>query len=302
MKALDALEHRLLQSFIVVAEELHFGRAAARLHLSQPPLSMQIRKLEERLKTRLFERDRRRVALTEAGAFLLERARGMLAEAERAFDETGRIGRGESGVLALGYTPTATYEVLPPLIREFRRHSPGIRLELIEMRSPLQPDALREGRIEVGFACGPVSAPGVKEHVLRRERFVAALPAFHPLARRPSLRARDLDGQPFVAVRRDVEPAWADAGAAALRRARIPANVVQETDTKAALLGLVAAGLGVAIVTASMRQFRRAGVVFRDLEGLEVRVPLVGLIAEGASSRAVRLMEEAIGQAARLNH
>jgi DNA-binding transcriptional LysR family regulator len=302
MNALEALEHRLLRSFIVVAEELHFGRAAARLHLSQPPLSMQIRKLEDRLGTRLLERDRRRVALTEAGRFLLERARGLLAEAERSFDEAGRIGRGESGALAIGYTPTATYEVLPPLIREFRRAAPDIRLELIEMRSALQPEALRAGRIEAGFACGPLAAPGVTEHVLRNERFVAALPRSHRLARASALRVRDLEGQPFIAVDPTVEPAWAGACAAALRRARVQVEVVQETDTKVALLGLVASGLGIAIVSASMKQLSRAGVVFRDIEGLNVRVPLVGLIPEGASTRAVRLMDEAVGQAAPLNH
>jgi DNA-binding transcriptional LysR family regulator len=297
MNALEALEHRLLRSFIVVAEELHFGRAAARLHLSQPPLSMQIRKLEDRLGVRLLERDRRRVALTEAGRFLLERARGLLAEAGRSFEETGRIGRGESGVLAIGYTPTATYEVLPPLIREFRRDAPDIRLELVEMRSALQPEALRAGRIEVGFACGPVEGPGARTHVLRSERFVAALPRSHRLARASVLRVRDLDGQPFIAVDPNVEPAWAVACAAALRQARVRVEVVQETDTKVALLGLVASGLGIAIVSASMRQLSRPGVVFRDIQGFDVRVPLVGLIPHGASARAERLMAQAIAQA-----
>lgn len=302
MTALDALEHRLLRSFIAVAEELHFGRAAARLHLSQPPLSMQILKLEERLGTRLFERDRRRVALTEAGAFLLERARRMVDEAERAFDETGRIGRGEAGVLSVGYTPTATYEVLPPLIREFRRKAPGIRLELIEMSSPLQPAALRSGRIEAGFACGPVESHGVREYVLRQERFVAALPRLHPLVRAASLRIRDLDDESFVSVRPDVEPAWAGACAAALRRAGARMRVVQETDTKIGLLGLVAAGMGIGIVSASMKRLTRTGVVFREIAGLKVRAPLVGLLPEEASARAERLMKEATDQANRLNH
>src|ERR1700759_4753366 len=111
MSVLDGMEPRLLRSFVAVAEELHFGRAAKRLHIAQPPLSMQIRTLEERLGARLLDRDRRHVALTEAGAFLLERARHLLREAERSSREVKRIARGEASVLSIGYTPTATYEV-----------------------------------------------------------------------------------------------------------------------------------------------------------------------------------------------
>src|SRR4051794_214677 len=119
MSTFEGLTPRALRSFVAVAEELHFGRAAKRLHITQPPLSVQIRKLEEDIGARLFERDRRHVALTEAGAFFLERARHLLAETERTSLEASRIGRGEAGVLAIGYTPTATYEVLPPLLRTF---------------------------------------------------------------------------------------------------------------------------------------------------------------------------------------
>src|SRR6478609_1279055 len=129
----DGMELRLLRSFVVVAEELHFGRAAKRLHISQPPLSTQIRTLEGRLGVRLFERDRRHVALTEGGRFLLERARHLLAEAERSSRELTRIARGESGVLSIGYTPTATYEVLPSLLRRYRASAPDVRFEFVEL-------------------------------------------------------------------------------------------------------------------------------------------------------------------------
>ncbi|MFO0669973.1 MAG: LysR substrate-binding domain-containing protein [Polyangiaceae bacterium] len=290
----DALEPRLLRSFVAVAEELHFGRAARRLHISQPPLSMQIRTLEERLGARLLERDRRHVALTEAGAFFLERARTVLGDGARIRGEVRRIARGESGALAVGYTPTATYEVLPVLLTAHRAARPDVRLELVELASPQQPEALRTGRIEVGLACGPVDALGITARVLREERFVAALPRRHALAKLTAVPLRRLAGEPFVAVRPDVEPAWAGACERALLRARVRLEVVQETDSKIALLGLVAARVGCAIVSESMRHLARDGVVYRDIVGLDVRVPLVGLLTDSPSPRARAFFDAAI--------
>jgi DNA-binding transcriptional LysR family regulator len=284
-------EPRLLRAFVAVAEELHFGRAAKRLHISQPPLSMQIRRLEQQLEARLFERDRRHVRLTEAGRFMLDRARHLLAETERARVEVRRIAHGESGLLAVGYTPTAMYELLPKLIPAFTKLRPDVRLELIEMRSALQPDALREQRIEVGFACGPLSQPDLHERVLVRETLIAALPASHPLARRSKLPLSALAGQPIVLVRRDVEPLWADASRAAIEGAGHALQVVQEADTKLAVLGLVAAGVGLSPVSSSMRHLGRRGVTFRDLTGLSLKLPLVALAREQPSARAAELLQ-----------
>jgi DNA-binding transcriptional LysR family regulator len=284
-------EPPLLRAFVAVAEELHFGRAAKRLHISQPPLSMQIRRLERQLEARLFERDRRHVRLTEAGVFMLDRARHLLAETERARVEVQRIAHGESGVLAVGYTPTAMYELLPKLIPTFAKLRPDVRLELIEMRSALQPDALREHRIEVGFACGPLSQPDLQERVLVRETLIAAIPTSHPLARRSKLSVSTLAGEPIVLVRRDVEPLWADASRAAIEGAGHALRVVQEADTKLALLGLVAAGVGLSPVSSSMRHLGRRGVMFRDLTGLSLKLPLVALSREQPSARAAELLQ-----------
>ena len=295
MKVEDELEPRLLHSFVAVAEELHFGRAARHLHISQPPLSMQIRKLEVLIGARLFERDRRNVALTEAGGFLLDRARHLLGESARACAEARRIGKGESGALAVGYTATATYEVLPPLIRAFRKARPEVRLELIEMRSPLQPDALRASRIEVALACGPVKQPDLQERVLVEESFVLAVGTQNPLAKRKRVRQRDLAGEPFVLVRPDVEPAWAEACSAALHRAGLRPNVAQETDGKIAMLGLVAANLGVSLVSASMQRLGRAGVRFVALTDFKLRLPLVSLTLPTPSPRARAFLQLASG-------
>ena len=294
MSDVDALEPRLLRAFIAVAEELHFGRAAVRLHMTQPPLSVQIRKLEDSVGARLLERSRRHVALTEAGAFFLTRARHLLAEGSRSVAETARIARGEAGVLSVGYTATATYEILPPLVRAFATRAPGVRLELVELRSPLQAEALRSGRIELGLACGPIDEPDILARVLARERLLAILPAKHALARKARLRLADLRDQPSVVVRADIEPAWAHACAAALARSEVRLPIAQETDSKVAMLGLVAAGIGIALGSASMARLARHGVVFREVSDFRLRLSLVALTGPSPSARATAFLPRRI--------
>ncbi len=280
------LEPRLLRSFIAVAEELHFGRAARRLNLSQPPLSMQIKKLEDTLGAQLFERDRRHVELTEAGSFLLERARHLLGEAECACRDVRLINDGEAGVLSVGYTTTATYDVLPRLVAAYRAKRPNVALELVELRSAAMPEALRSRRIEVGLACGPLAPADLCEQLLVAERVLVAVGLEHPLSRRKRLGWRDLEGQAFVVVRPDIEPAWAEACAAALRRHRVRHTVAQRTDSKLAMLGLVAANLGVSLVSQSMQRLRRAGVKFVALDDASLRLPLTLLSRPDLSPRA----------------
>ena len=277
-RAHPSMDPRLLRSFVAVAEELHFGRAAARLHVSQPPISVHVKRLEADLGVRLFERTQRRVALTAAGTELLGRARRLLDDAARTVAEVQRVARGEVGLLTIGYTSTATHVVLPDILPSFRARHPGIRIELRELRSGQQPDALRAGRIDLGIGCGPIDAPGLVARTIATERLMAALPAEHPLAARATVAPHDLRDVPALAVRRDVEPAWADAAIAALREAGVTPPVVQETDTKVALLGLVAAGMGVALVSESLALVGRRGVVFRSIRGLRLRLPLVLLL------------------------
>jgi DNA-binding transcriptional LysR family regulator len=284
------MEHRLLASFVVLAEELHFGRAARRLHISQPPLSLQIQKLESELGVRLFVRTNRRVALTEAGGVLLARARYLLGEHDRARDEVRRVARGEAGVLAVGYTQTATYDVLPAVVPEFVRSYPDVKLELRELSSPLQVDALREGRIELGIACLPVDAGELVAHTLLLERPVVIMPKHHRFARRKSVPASLLRGEPFVLVDREVEPGWAYGCDAALKNAGIAVRIVQETDSKIALLGLIAAGMGVSVASASIGALGRAGVALRPLTGLRFQFRLGVLAPPNLSPRAERFL------------
>jgi DNA-binding transcriptional LysR family regulator len=293
------MEWRLLRSFLVVAEELHFGRAARRLGISQPPLSGQIRKLEGELGAQLFLRDRRSVELTEAGEALLPRARHLVADMQRARVEVQRTAAGESGALALGYTPTATYEVLPAVLPLFRQRRPDVLFELTEMRSAQVPGALRSGRVEIGIVCAPVDAQGLEERALVREGLLVALPRLHPLARKSSVSVKELSGQPVVLVSRDIEPGWADASVRALEAAGVQPRVVQETDSKIGLLGLVAAGLGLALVSESMATWRRTGVRYRPLRGLPLRLTLSVLSTTCPSPRAQAFLEtlaEAVDQ------
>jgi DNA-binding transcriptional LysR family regulator len=280
------VEERLLKSFVVLAEELHFGRAARRLHLSQPPLSLQLKKLEEELGVTLLSRTNRHVALTEAGSVLLARARHLLGEHERARAEVARVGRGEAGVLSVGYTQTATYEVLPKVVPEFARSHPHVRLELRELSSPSQVLALREQRIELGIACLPVECDGLVEHTLLREAPVVIMPEAHALARRRSVPANLLAGEPFVLVDREIEPGWGHGCARALKSAGVNLRVVQETDTKIALLGLIAAGMGLSVASASIGALGRSGVVLRPLSGLRLQFRLGVLAPPRLSPRA----------------
>jgi DNA-binding transcriptional LysR family regulator len=284
------MEAKLLRSFVAVAEELHFGRAARRLHIAQPPLSVQIRKLEAELGAALFERDRRHVALTEAGRSLLPEARRLLTEHARIAREIQRVARGEAGSLSIGYTPTASYDVLPAAIPKFRAANPAVQIELVELRSAQVPEALEQGRIELGIVCAPVEPRGFMQRTLLKEPLLIALPQHHPLARRAQIAVASLRGQPFIGVDRSLEPAWADAIARALNKAGVEPEIVQQTDSKLAMLGLVASGLGLAVVSASMARLARAGVRFRPLRGLSLTLPLAVLHARAPSARARRFL------------
>jgi len=265
------MELRHLRYFVAVAGELHFGRAAKRLHVSQPPLSAQIRDLERELGTELFRRSHHRVELTDAGRVLLARAREVLARVAVLADEAASVARGDRGLVHIGYTTTATYQLLAPLLAQLRAQA--ITARLLEMPSPAQPAALADGTIDLGLACLPVIPHGASALPLIEERITLALPAHHPLAARRTIRLAQLRDEPQVGLRDSTEPGWAQACFAALGRARVRGPVVAEADTKLALLGLVAAGLGVAVISSSLATLGRAGVVYRPLA--DARTPLV---------------------------
>src|SRR5229473_1738103 len=203
---------RQLRYFVAVAERLHFGRAAEALHISQPPLSRAIRALEEELGVALFTRTRRRVELTPQGARLLEEARRVTGQLERAVHELRAMAAGGHARLRIGFVSLADYGVLPGLLKAYKSAQPGVRLALREMLSPDQAAALAAGELDFGLLLPPVRGPSGLEHVVvQRERFVAALPSRHRLASaRGRLAVSALAGESFVMVPREIAPGLYD--------------------------------------------------------------------------------------------
>jgi DNA-binding transcriptional LysR family regulator len=273
---MDLPELWQLRYFLAVAERLHFGRAAAALHISQPPLSRAIRALEARLGVVLFARSRRRVELTPEGTRLLGEARRIVGQLERTVQEVRGMARGEEGRLRIGFVSLADYGVLPGLLRAFKSARPGIALALREMLSPEQAAALAAGELDFGLLLPPVSGAAELEHiVVQRERFVAALPARHRLAAaRGKLAVSALAGEPFVMVPRDIAPGLYDIVTGLAARAGISFNVAQEAIQMQTVVSLVSSGLGAAIVPGSIANLGRRGVVYRELADRHPRLDL----------------------------
>ncbi|MEU0469394.1 LysR family transcriptional regulator [Amycolatopsis thermoflava] len=262
-----------LRSFVAVAEELHFHRAAERLHVTQPSLSQHVRQLEKDLKTTLLVRTTRRVELTAAGRELLARARLILAAIDDAVHATEQAALGKLGRLTVGFTGTTTYELLPTLAKMFRADSPRVELVLLgEMVTPVQVDALLAGSMDVGFLRPPVDEPELCLDVVRREPMGVVLPERHPLAARASVRPADLADEPFVC-----HPSRSSVHTTVLRtclEAGFEPRIVQESAQTSVVMSLVAAELGVALLPESVRHVHVTGTVFRPLRDTTAHMEL----------------------------
>jgi DNA-binding transcriptional LysR family regulator len=295
---MEVPDTRQLRYFVAVAEHLHFGRAAAALHISQPPLSRAIHGLEAQLGARLLARSKRRVELTPEGSRFYEEAKRLLGQLERAAREVGAMASGESGRLRLGFVSLADYGVLPGLLKSFKAARPGVSLGLREMLSPEQAAALAAGELDFGLLLPPVA--GELEHlVVQSEKFVAALPTRHAAARRGGrIAMRDLAGEPFVMVPREIAPGLYDIVAGLAARAGFAPRVAQEAIQMQTVVSLVSSGLGVAIVPASIANLGRRGVVYREIADAHPRLDLwlawrrgeLGVTARDFLSQARRLI------------
>ena len=261
------MELRHLRYFVTVAEELHFGRAAKKLHISQPPLSMQIRALEAELGVMLFNRTQRSVALTQAGNALLGEARDILARVDQAVLMTRRVSRGEIGELAIGFISVADYNVLPVVLREFRRAFPLVNLTLRESTTDAQIRDLLAGRIDVGFVLPPINEPSLESLPILREPLIAALPDKHPLARKAGkLVLEKLKDAPFILFPRPYAPGLYDDVVSCCKAAGFSPRVEQEAIQMQTIVSLVSAELGVALIPASLTNLRRTGVTYKELK------------------------------------
>lgn len=269
------VELRHLRYFLAVAEERHFGRAAERLHMAQPPLSHAVKQLEAELGVTLFERTTRRVELTPAGELLLERARGILATVESTRTDVARAAAGDLGRIAMGFTGSATYELLPRLSRILREELPDVELELFgEMLTPRSVAGLVDGSLDLAFLRPPVRQPGLAVHVIRREPLIAVLPEQHALARSQSVPLAELAEEPFVSYPSHFRSVVYDAVLEACRKAGFEPRLKHEVGETSTLVAFVAAGLGVALVPASVQQLQITGAVYRPLAGTTEEVAL----------------------------
>ncbi|MCF3933775.1 LysR family transcriptional regulator [Acuticoccus sp. M5D2P5] len=260
------IETRLLRSFATVADELHFGAAARRLNIAQPALSRQIQQLEARLGVTLLDRTARRVSLTAAGRAFLARARRVLADLDEAAAEARRVAEGQEGAIRVGFIHSSTYGIAPQIIRHFREHYPLVVLDLHEMPIDQQLAALLDGTIDVGILRPPLADPRLATRVLAEERFVIALPRGHPLAERERVTLRALAGERFILFTQERSPLFYERIQSMCQAAGFTPDVQQHATQIHTMVGLVAAGIGIAILPEVARNLHLPGVAFCAIE------------------------------------
>jgi DNA-binding transcriptional LysR family regulator len=263
------IELRLWRQFLAVGEQLHFGRAARSLHMTQPPLTQAVAQLERLLEVRLFERTKRSVRLTPAGEALLPQARELLARARTLPAQARAAAAGELGRLRIAFVSTVGFALLPQWLRAFRARHPQVQMELLEATGDLQVEALARGEIDAGFMLhSPDFAPAGLSHLrVAREPLVLAVPEAHPLANSARLPLAAVLAQPLVIFPRRIVPSLHDAIFGMYHAAGREPQLAQEAIQMQTIVNLVAAGLGLAWVPESVRDFQRNGVVYRQLGG-----------------------------------
>ena len=259
------MEIRHLRYFVAVAEHLHFGRAARELNISQPPLSQQIRALEEELGAQLLWRNRRRVELTEAGRVFLQETKLILEQTSHAVRAVQRTSRGEVGRLVIGFVMSATCSILPDILQAFRKRYPEVELVLQESTTGSGVKALKEKKIHLCFLRLPVSDEALVSETLLTEELVLAIPKDHRLAEKTSVSLRLLAGEGFIMFPRSHGSGFHDLIVSLCHQAGFSPKVVQEAAQMHTILSLVAAGIGVALVPESVQPLLREGVRYKPL-------------------------------------
>lgn len=260
------IDIRQMRYFVAVAETLHFGRAAERLHISQPPLSRQIAALEKELGVRLFDRQSRRATLTPAGRRFLEDARAVLIGFDQACQNARMAERGEIGELSVGFMMHAAYTVLPGLTRRYMASHPGVRVELREVIPGILGDAVLTGRFDAAILFDPGPVRGLATQVIFREPLSLALHVSHPLAARKTVSAGQLNGEAFIAAPAEVAPRLRQSIAGYCRSGGFEPTFRLEVELQQTIVSLVAENLGIALVPRSMAKLGIANLAFRDLE------------------------------------
>jgi DNA-binding transcriptional LysR family regulator len=260
------MELRHLRYFVAVAEELHFSKAAEKLHIAQPPLSQQIQQLEAELGVKLFHRKtKRQVQLTEAGKVFLQEVDRLLVQLETAVELTQRIGRGQTGQLRIGFTSLAIYDLLPLILQQFREQFLEVELVLRELTTSQQEQALKDSLIHVGFAHPPLEDDTLSYQCIHRETLVVALSSTHSLTQQERICVRSLKDEPLIVFPRYLAPGLYDRIMSLFGQVNVQPNIIQEAIQMQTIIGLVSARMGVAITPSSLQNLQRSGVVYRPL-------------------------------------
>src|SRR5271168_3820734 len=256
------MELRQIRSFLSIAETLHFGRTAELIHLSQPALSLQIRALEEEVGVRLFERNRRKTTLTAAGAAFRDDAAAALSQLDQAIRSARLAASGKRGLLRIGFVSTAGIEIVPDIVRQFRKSNPDVEFSLRNILTAQQVQMLETGSLDIGFLRLPIGGhPALDVVTVHREPFVLVVPSSHELAKRKAVRLRELAGQDFVMYERSWAPGFHDLMFGILRDAGIVPNVTQTAGEVPTLISLVHSGMGITIAPLSVVKHSAASVV-----------------------------------------
>lgn len=291
------MELRHLRYFQAVAREGSFTRAAEALHIAQPPLSRQIRQLEEELGVELIERGARSLRLTEAGRFFYEQSLQLSARLDEIVAGTRRLGAQSARWFGIGFVPSTLYGFVPELIRHLRQADTRVEVGLSEMTTLPQIEALKSGRIDLGIGRIPFDDPAIERRVLMEEPLVAALPHNHPLAGRKSLSVEEMATQPFVLYPARPRPNYADHVLGLFRAAGHVPTVVQEANELQTALGLVVAGLGLTVIPASVQRLQRADLSCVPIKSAAFTSPVILSWRRGDASP---FLAQAIAAAERL--
>jgi DNA-binding transcriptional LysR family regulator len=295
------VELRQLRYFVAIAEEGSFSRAAQRLHVSQPPLSTQIKNLEQHVGTRLLARTNRGVSLTAPGRVFYEEVRGVLARLDSACSKALQTDQGDVGTLAIGFVSIADYGILPPALKHFRTQFPLVEVQLHELTTDAQIRELRAARLDLGLGLGPVAEPDLDFKRVLREELVLAAPADHPALRHDPIDLRTLSKASFIVPPRDIAPGLYDLTISRCRAAGFAPKIVQNARQMQTVIGLVSCGMGLALVPASVCNLQRTGVTYRRLLGRPALIELGILRLRGTPSAPAQHFIQALHHAARLS-
>ncbi len=288
------IEVRQARYFLAVAEELHFGRAAARLHMSQSPLSQAIRQLEAQCGARLLERGNRTVALTSAGQALVPHCQILIVEAQRALRAVTRAAAGQVGTVLLGAVTSAFLDPLPVTLRRLRAAHPGIQVEARELDSGEAVRALQDRRLDLALVRLDHDVPGLTVNALRHDELIAALPSDHEAATGPPLPLRQLADEPWVLVSRAVSPAYHDEIAAACRTAGFSPSAAHHARSLHSQIAMIGCGLGVGLVPSSTAHLHLEGVSYRTLQNPPRMVELATVTRRSDPEPGVRALLAAL--------